>query len=54
MSDRDLLSSRPRKRRGWLFLAVVAALVGAGVTFLLVTIVEHKQEAKNPSSASSS
>jgi nitrite reductase (cytochrome c-552) len=48
MSDRDPLSSRPRKTRGWLLMAVVAALVGAGVTFLLVTIVEHKQEARNP------
>jgi nitrite reductase (cytochrome c-552) len=41
--------TEPRRRRfGLLAVTLVAALVGAGVTALLVTIFEHKQEAKNP------
>jgi nitrite reductase (cytochrome c-552) len=48
MSARRSGTEPPRRRFGLLAMAVVAALVGAGVTALLVNIFEHKQEAKNP------
>jgi nitrite reductase (cytochrome c-552) len=47
MSARESGTDSPR-RVGLLAMTVVAALVGAGVTALLVNIFEHKQEAKNP------
>jgi nitrite reductase (cytochrome c-552) len=47
MSARETGTASPR-RVGLLAMTVVAALVGAGVTALLVNIFEHKQEAKNP------
>ena len=48
MSARRSGTEPPRRRVGLLAMAVVAALVGAGVTALLVNIFEHKQEARNP------
>ena len=39
---------RPPLGRGMLLALVVAAAVGAGVSALLVNIVERKQEGRNP------
>jgi nitrite reductase (cytochrome c-552) len=48
MSARTTGNEPPRRRIGLVAMTVIAALVGAGVTALLVDIFEHKQEARNP------
>jgi nitrite reductase (cytochrome c-552) len=39
---------RPRRRWTWIFAAAAAALLSGAIVAVLITIVEHKQESRNP------